>query len=174
MPRAGRQQGSSIRAVMLGLSSSSGNLDFCSWARGLRSHGHPQRAAGCCVMEKVMEVTRGAGGCDPGVEESTRVLWRGNFGVEKVAKDLLCQEGYRWDGQGLRNCKETSVLWNPLKMGIWSLAPDAGYLHMEVLPCAATSAGRWGGDPVSYGEGVMCDRAGATYLGWSICQTWEE
>lgn len=98
MPRAGRQQGSSIRAVMLGLSSSSGSLDFCSWARGLRSHGHPQGAAGCCVMERVMEITRGAGGCGLGVEERTRVLWRGKFGGEKVAKDLLCHEGYRWSG----------------------------------------------------------------------------
>lgn len=35
-------------------------------------------------MDSAVEVTRGAGGCDPQVEDGTWVLWRGSFGVEKV------------------------------------------------------------------------------------------
>jgi len=47
-------------------------------------------AVGSGVMERAVEVTRGAGGCDPCVEERTWVLWRGNFGTQTVVKDLLC------------------------------------------------------------------------------------
>lgn len=128
--------------------------DFCSWARGLCSHGHPWRAVGCHeglpkgtgqeapavgsgVMERAVEVTRGAGGCGSWVERGTWVFWRGNFGAEVVVKDLLWQDGDRAASCGIRSCKATSVLWNPLKMGIQRLTPHAGYLHMEVLPSAA-------------------------------------
>lgn len=51
--------------------------------------GQEAPAAGSGVMERAVEVTRGAGGCDPRVEEGSSVLWRGNFGGEVVVKDLL-------------------------------------------------------------------------------------
>ena len=52
--------------------------------------GQEAPAAVSGVIERTVEVSRGAGGCDPGIEEGTQVLWRGNFGGEKVVKDLLC------------------------------------------------------------------------------------
>lgn len=51
--------------------------------------GQEVPAAGSGVMERAAEVTGGTGGCDPGIEEGTWVLWRGNFGGEKVVKDVL-------------------------------------------------------------------------------------
>lgn len=105
VPRAGKQQGSSIRPGMPGFPVSSGNLWFLLVGKGpvlpRASPGEQQDAVRGCpvgmgqevlpwgVMERAVEVTRGADDGDPWVGEGTWVLWRGNFGGETVVKDLL-------------------------------------------------------------------------------------